>query len=138
MKPRRGNESHKSLGLFSTTRECCCVALRNAALIALIPTTRTFHRLALPLCLLYRPQLIAAASFVLACAQLDQPLPPSPGSLSEQRALHELEIQEAEEGEEPAPFVPRMGWMDLLEINPEELRGGFFEAQPMPRQTDSF
>lgn len=90
--------------------------------VAQVAWTFLNDSLALPLCLLYRPQLIAAASLVLACAQLDQPLPPSPGSLSEQKALHELEIQEAEEGEEPAPFVPRMGWMDLLEIKPEELR----------------
>ncbi|GAA5992472.1 hypothetical protein JCM10908_000834 [Rhodotorula pacifica] len=78
--------------------------------------------LALPLCLLYRPQLIAAAALVLACAQLDQPLPAHPGTLAEQKALHELRIQEAEEGEEPPPFVPRTGWMDLLEVKPEELR----------------
>ncbi|GAA5884443.1 hypothetical protein JCM3774_005114 [Rhodotorula dairenensis] len=81
--------------------------------------------LALPLCLLYQPQLLAAAALVLACAQLGQPLPTDPGSLVDQRALHELEIQEAEEGEEPPPFVPRVGWTDLLEIKPEDLRGKF-------------
>ncbi|POY76720.1 hypothetical protein BMF94_0312 [Rhodotorula taiwanensis] len=78
--------------------------------------------LALPLCLIYRPQLLAGASILLACAQLDLALPPSPGSLAEQKALHEIAIQEAEEGEEPPPFVPKAGLLGLLEIRPEELR----------------
>ncbi|GAA5911651.1 hypothetical protein JCM6882_006930 [Rhodosporidiobolus microsporus] len=71
-----------------------------------------------PLCLFHRPHLLAAASLLLACAQLSLPLPPRPLSLDEQRTLHETD---AEEGEEAPPFVPEVYWLDLLDVRKEEL-----------------
>ncbi|BGP38221.1 hypothetical protein JCM10449v2_002150 [Rhodotorula kratochvilovae] len=75
-----------------------------------------------PLCLLYTPPVLAAAALVLACVQLDVALPGPPPPLSEQKALHELAVQDAEEGEETPPFEPQMFWLDLLGVKAEELR----------------
>ncbi|GAA5926757.1 hypothetical protein JCM10213_002441 [Rhodosporidiobolus nylandii] len=75
--------------------------------------------LALPLCLLYRPHLVAAACIVLACAQLDLPLPAVPLSRDEQITLHES--MDSEEGEEPPAFEEEVYWLDVLEVQPEEL-----------------
>ncbi|GJN88318.1 hypothetical protein Rhopal_001283-T1 [Rhodotorula paludigena] len=77
--------------------------------------------LAAPLCLLYTPPVLAAASLVLACAQLDTPLPAAPLPLSEQRALHDFKVQEAEEGEEMPVFAPKVGWLDLLGVKAEDV-----------------
>ncbi|GAA6051523.1 hypothetical protein JCM3770_000396 [Rhodotorula araucariae] len=75
-----------------------------------------------PLCLLHTPPVLAAAALVLACVQLDVSLPGPPPPVSEQRAAHELAVQEAEEGEETQPFEPRVFWLDVLGIKAEALR----------------
>lgn len=73
--------------------------------------------------MLYRPEVIAAASLLLACAQLDIPFPAEAPSLSEQKSLHDLAIQEAEEGEEPPAYEPVRGWKELLGVEASELAG---------------
>ncbi|GAA5971633.1 hypothetical protein JCM11641_000666 [Rhodosporidiobolus odoratus] len=77
--------------------------------------------LAAPLCLLYRPHLLAAAAILLACAQLNLPLPERPPSLEMQKTIFYTE-NEAEEGEEPPSFEPEVWWLELLDVKPEELR----------------
>ncbi|GAA5854788.1 hypothetical protein JCM9279_000946 [Rhodotorula babjevae] len=77
--------------------------------------------LSAPLCLLYTPPVLAAAALVLACAQLDVALPGPPPSLSEQKALHDLKIQEAEEGEEMPVFEPQVYWLDLVGVKADDL-----------------
>lgn len=96
-------------------------ALRRVSLAKL--SSESTSSLAAPLCLLYTPPVLAAASIVLSCAQLDTPLPAPPLPLSEQRAMHDLEVQEAEEGEEMPVFVPKVGWLDLLGVKAEEVEG---------------
>ncbi|KPV76118.1 uncharacterized protein RHOBADRAFT_53102 [Rhodotorula graminis WP1] len=77
--------------------------------------------LSAPLCLLYTPPVLAAAAVVLACAQLDVALPGPPPPLSEQKALHEFKVQEAEEGEEMPPFEPQVYWLELVGVEPDQL-----------------
>ncbi|GAA5904943.1 hypothetical protein JCM8208_007232 [Rhodotorula glutinis] len=77
--------------------------------------------LSAPLCLLYTPPVLGAAALVLACAQLDVALPGPPPPLSDQKALHDLKIQEAEEGEEMPVFEPQVYWLDLVGVKPDQL-----------------
>ncbi|BGP23047.1 cyclin Pch1 [Rhodotorula toruloides] len=74
-----------------------------------------------PLCLLYRPEVLAAASLLFACAHLDIPFPSEAPSLADQKSLHDLAIQEAEEGEEPPAYEPVHGWKELLGFEESEL-----------------
>ncbi|GAA5839723.1 hypothetical protein JCM11251_002573 [Rhodosporidiobolus azoricus] len=73
-----------------------------------------------PLYVMHRPNLLATAALVLACAQLALPLPPKPPTLDEQLTLHGMD---AEEGEEAPPFVPEVFWLDLLDVRREEVEG---------------
>ncbi|GAA6012371.1 hypothetical protein JCM10207_007062 [Rhodosporidiobolus poonsookiae] len=73
--------------------------------------------LALPLCIIHRPHLLAAASLVLGCAETSTPLPDPPLSVGEQRTLYEAE---AEEGEE-ASFEPEVYWTEVLDVRPHEV-----------------
>ncbi|GAA5967359.1 hypothetical protein JCM21900_000346 [Sporobolomyces salmonicolor] len=75
--------------------------------------------LASPACLLYRPELIAAACLVLASAHVDQPLPPVPLSVEEQKQVWEYA---QEEGEEPEPFEAEVYWLELLDVRAEEVK----------------
>ncbi|GAA5859081.1 hypothetical protein JCM1840_003740 [Sporobolomyces johnsonii] len=75
--------------------------------------------LASPACLLYRPELIAAACLALACAHVDQPLPPVPLPVAEQRQVWEYA---QEEGEEPEPFEAEVYWLELLDVRADEVK----------------
>ncbi|GAA5860773.1 hypothetical protein JCM8547_005530 [Rhodosporidiobolus lusitaniae] len=78
--------------------------------------------LATQLCILRPPQTVAAAALALACSHLSLSLPIRPPSLGEQRTLHDLDAEQAEEGEEAPPFVPEVFWLDLLDVSVEELQ----------------
>lgn len=93
------------------------------------------HRLSAPLCLLYTPPVLGAAALVLACAQLDVALPGPPPPLSDQKALHDLKIQEAEEGEEMPVFEPQVYWLDLVGVKPDQLPGA--PCRSLPPSLDS-
>ncbi|GAA5968248.1 hypothetical protein JCM3765_000864 [Sporobolomyces pararoseus] len=78
--------------------------------------------LSAPICLLYRPQLIAACCIALACIVLRQPLPGKPLSLSEQRTLWDLDREEGEEETEESAFQEDVYWLELLDVRSDELR----------------
>ncbi|GAA5980804.1 hypothetical protein JCM5350_003713 [Sporobolomyces pararoseus] len=78
--------------------------------------------LASPICLLYRPQLIAACCIALACILLRLPLPEKPLSLSEQITVWEFDREEGEEETEESAFQEDVYWLELLEVRSDELR----------------
>lgn len=91
-----------------------------------------YSRLAAPCCLLYRPQLIAACCFAIACVMLRQALPEKPLSVSEQRTLWEHDREEGEEETEESAFQAEHYWLEWLEVGSDELRGETIETSSCP------
>ncbi|GAA5875275.1 hypothetical protein JCM16303_000566 [Sporobolomyces ruberrimus] len=78
--------------------------------------------LAAPTCLLYRPQLIAACCFLLACVLQRKPLPAKPPPVSDQRTLWDLDREEGEEEDGENGFEEEVYWLEWFEVGSDELK----------------